>query len=228
MKGRGLGFAGVTDPVEAGKKGKGVGRVRRRKEKPRPTWPWEERERGVVTGSDIINGSNLRKDGTMAADHVQLFINGALVYEQQASGAPVTPPDPQPPIPPTPVGPPIGQVMSLGAMSATGGPSENSIPNMVPEIIFVRSQDLSQKTGYVNFQSGYLSGYELPDFSSWISAAPGTDPIAVPGCEVQRLMGSNISSHVVAVAQLISLGYTTVYFNVQAHGWTGRYMQRTP
>jgi hypothetical protein len=117
----------------------------------------------------------------------------------------------------------------MGDFSAQGGPAQNGVPGMDAGITYARRQLIDgMGGGSMQFQSGYLTGYELPNFEAWLSASPGGPALPYPGCERVELMGSNVSANIVNLAQLTGAGVLEVFFCLRAKGPTGRYMQRTP
>jgi hypothetical protein len=149
----------------------------------------------------------------------------ALAQVDAMTGTPAPiPPNPEP-IPPTP-----GEgVKFLGDFSAQGGPRENGVPDMAAGVTYVRRQFISgMGGGTMQFQSGYLTGYDLPNFESWLSGTSGGEPLPFPGCEREELQGSNIAARFISLAQLTGAGVMEVFFCLRAKGPTGRYMQRTP
>ena len=160
-------------------------------------------------------------------DKLNATLSFALEQVAAITGQPV-----QPPVePPKPVDPPVQPqegVYPLGPMSPQGGPMENGMPGMIPGMIYVRSQSIASHSGTMQFLSGYMSGYDLPNFTSWVSGAPGAAALPFPGCEAQELMGANVSQHVINLDQIKASGVQELWFCVRADGPTGRYMERRP
>ena len=157
-----------------------------------------------------------------------IFLRDHINAHLGAVQPPVDPPVTQPPIQP-PTQPPAGSDgVFLGDFSAQGGPGENGVPNMAADVTYSRRQFIGgMGGGSMQFQSGYLTGYSLPNFESWISNAPGGSPLPFSGCEREELQGSNVAARIVSLAQLTGAGVLEVFFCLRAKGPTGRYMQRT-